>query len=119
MNLSGQALVVYRVITAVSGPSTPEIPPGYVDAEIRMAHFNGEYWSSFGQPINRDPAQPMLPPTAANSPKVAIDLTGEGLVAWQEPDDSFVNRIYARRIFGMVPGNILAGQPLDVRQGTR
>jgi hypothetical protein len=120
MDLSGQALVVYRVVTAVSGPSTPEIPSGYVDAEVRMAHFNGEYWSSFGQPINRDPAQPMLAPTAANSPKVAIDLDGEGLVAWQEPDDSFINRIYARRIFGMVPGNILqvspstyAGRPLN------
>jgi hypothetical protein len=111
MNLAGQALVVYRVVTAVSGPSTPEIPPGYVDAEIRMARFDGEYWSSFGQPINRNPAQPMLAPTAANSPKVAIDLTGEGLVAWQEPDDSFVNRIYARRIFGMVPGDILQVSP--------
>jgi hypothetical protein len=120
MNLSGQALVAYRVITAVSGPSTPEIPPGYVDAEIRMARFDGEYWSSFGLPINRNPAQPMLTPTAANSPKVAIDLTGQGLVAWQEPDNSFVNRVYARRIFGMVPGNILqvspstyAGDPLN------
>jgi PKD domain len=111
MNLSGQALVVYRVITAVSGPSTPEIPPGYVDAEIRMARFDGEYWSSFGQPINRNPAQPMLTPTAANSPKVAIDLTGQGLVAWQEPDDGFVNRIYARRIFGTTPGNILQVSP--------
>ena len=30
MNLAGSALVAYRVITAVSGPSTPEIPPGYV-----------------------------------------------------------------------------------------
>jgi hypothetical protein len=120
MNLAGNALVAYRVITAVSGPSTPEIPPGYVDAEIRMARFDGEYWSSFGQPLNRDPAQPMLAPTAANSPKVAISLTGEGLVAWQEPDDSFINRIYARRIFGMVPGDILqvspstyAGDPLN------
>jgi hypothetical protein len=111
MNLSGQALVAYRVITAVSGPSTPEIPPGYVLAEIRMARFDGEYWSSFGQPINRNPAQPMLAPTAANSPKVAIDLTGQGLVAWQEPDNSFVNRIYARRIFGMVPGDILQASP--------
>jgi hypothetical protein len=111
MNLSGQALVVYRVITAVSGPSTPEIPPGYVKAEVRMARFDGEYWSSFGQPINRNPAQPMLVPTAANSPKVAIDLTGQGLVAWQEPDDSFVSRIYARRIFGMTPGNILQVSP--------
>jgi hypothetical protein len=111
MNLAGSALVVYRVITAVSGPSTPEIPPGYVKAEIRMARFDGEFWSSFGQPINRNPAQPMLAPTAANSPKVAIDLTGQGLVAWQEPDDTFVNRIYARRIFGTVPGNILQVSP--------
>jgi hypothetical protein len=111
MNLSGQALVAYRVITAVSGPSTPEIPAGYVLAEVRMARFDGEYWSSFGVPLNRNPAQPMLTPTAANSPKVAIDLTGQGLVAWQEPDDGFVNRIYARRIFGMVPGNILQVSP--------
>jgi hypothetical protein len=111
MNLAGNALVAYRVITAVSGPSTPEIPPGYVKAEIRMARFDGEFWSSFGQPLNRNPAQPMLAPTAANSPRVAIDLTGQGIVAWQEPDDSFVNRIYARRIFGMVPGNILQVSP--------
>ncbi len=111
MDLAGNALVAYRVITAVSGPSTPEIPPGYVKAEIRMARFDGEFWSSFGQPLNRNPAQPMLAPTAANSPRVAIDLTGQGLVAWQEPDDSFVNRIYARRIFGMVPGNILQVSP--------
>jgi hypothetical protein len=111
MNLSGQALVAYRVITAVSGPSTPEIPSGYVKAEVRMARFDGEFWSSFGAPLNRNPAQPMLTPTAANSPRVAIDLTGQGLVAWQEPDDGFVNRIYARRIFGMVPGNILQVSP--------
>jgi hypothetical protein len=111
MNLSGQALVAYRVITAVSGPSTPEIPSGYVKAEIRMARFDGEYWSSFGVSLNRNPGQPMLTPTAANSPRVAIDLTGQGLVAWQEPDDGFVNRIYARRIFGMVPGNILQVSP--------
>jgi hypothetical protein len=120
MNLAGQALVAYRVVTAVSGPSTPNIPPGYVLAEIRMARFDGQYWSSFGQPLNRNLAQPGPQPTAVNSPQVAIDLTGQGLLAWQEPDDSFVNRIYARRIFGMVPGNLLqvspstfAGHPLN------
>jgi hypothetical protein len=120
MNLSGQALVAYRVITAVSGPSTPNIPPGYVLAEIRMARFDGQYWSSFGVPLERNPAQPVAQPTALNSPQVAIDLTGQGLLAWQEPDDSFVTRVYARRIFGMVPGNLLqvspsafAGHPLD------
>jgi hypothetical protein len=120
MNLAGQALIAYRVITAVSGPATPEIPSGYVKAEIRMARFDGEFWSSLGVPLNRNTAQPMLTPTAANSPRVSIDLTGQGLVAWQEPDDSFINRIYARRIFGMVPGDILqvspsayAGYPLN------
>jgi PKD domain len=120
MNLAGQALVTYRVITAVSSPSTPNIPPGYVLAEIRMARFDGQYWSSFGVPLERNPAQPVPQPTAVNSPRVAIDLTGQGLLAWEEPDDSFINRIYARRIFGMVPGNLLqvspstfAGHPLN------
>ena len=79
MNLSGQALVAYRVITAVSGPSTPNIPPGYVLADIRMARFDGQYWSSFGVPLERNPAQPVPQPTAVNSPQVAIDLTGQGL----------------------------------------
>jgi hypothetical protein len=111
MNLAGQALVSYRVITAVSGPSTPNIPPGYVLDEIRMARFDGQYWSSFGQPLGRDVNQPVPQPTATNSPRVAIDLTGQGLLAWQEPDNSFVNRIYARRIFGMVPGNLLDVSP--------
>jgi PKD domain len=111
MDGAGGALVAYRAVTAVSGPSNPEIPPGYVLAEIRMSRFDGEYWSSFGQPINRNPAQPMVAPTALNSPKVAIDVTGQGLVVWQEPDDSFINRIYARRIFGTVPGNILQVSP--------
>jgi hypothetical protein len=111
MNGAGQALVVYRVITAVSGPSTPNIPPGYVQDEIRMARFDGQYWSTFGEPLNRDVAQPVPQPTAANSPQVAIDLTGQGLVAWQEPDDNFINRIYARRIFGMVPGDLLDVSP--------
>jgi hypothetical protein len=111
MDLSGDAYVSYRVITAVSGPSTPNIPPGYVQDEIRMARFDGQYWTSLGQPLNRDVAQPVPHPTALNSPQVAIDLTGEGLLAWQEPDDSFVNRIYARRIFGLGPGDILDVSP--------
>ncbi|HEY5287501.1 MAG TPA: PKD domain-containing protein, partial [Solirubrobacteraceae bacterium] len=111
MDLSGDAYISYRVITAVSGPSTPNIPPGYVQDEIRLAHYNGQYWNSLGQPLNRDAAQPVPQPTALNSPQVAIDLTGEGLLAWQEPDDNFINRIYARRIFGLVPGNILDVSP--------
>jgi hypothetical protein len=111
MNLAGQAYVSYRVITAVSGPSTPNIPSGYVLAEIRMARFDGQYWSGLGVPLERNPAQPVPQPTPANSPQVAIDLTGQGMIAWQEPDDSFVSRVYARRIFGMVPGNVLQVSP--------
>jgi hypothetical protein len=76
-----------------------------------MARFDGQYWSSFGQPLNRNVNQPVPQPTTVNSPRVAIDLTGQGLLAWQEPDDSFVNRIYARRIFGMAPGNLLDVSP--------
>lgn len=111
MNDSGETLVGYRVITAVSGPSTPSVPPGYVLDEIRMSRYNGQYWSSFGQPLNRTVAQAVPQPTALNSPQVGIDLSGEGLLVWQEPDESFVNRIYARRIFGTVPGNILQVSP--------
>ena len=99
------------MVTAVSGPSTPNIPPGYVLAEIRMARYNGQYWSTFGEPLNRDVNQPVLQPTALNSPQVAIDVSGEGLLAWQEPDDNFINRVYARRIFGLVPGNLLDVSP--------
>jgi hypothetical protein len=111
MNGTGQALVAYRVVTAVSGPSTPNIPPGYVQDEIRMARYNGQFWTTFGEPLNRDVAQPVLQPTPLNSPQVAIDVSGEGLLAWQEPDDNFINRIYARRIFGLVPGNLLDVSP--------
>ncbi len=60
----------------------------------------------------------MPQPTALNSPQVAIDVSGEGLLAWQEPDDDFINRIYARRIFGLVPGNILDVSPASMT-GTR
>jgi len=113
MNLSGQALVAYRVITAVSGPSTPEIPTGYVDAEIRMARFDGEYWSSFGVPLNRNPAQPMLTPTAANSPRVAIDLTGRPrrlAGARRRLRQPHLRAADLRHGAGQHP----AGQPLDV-----
>lgn len=112
MNGAGQALVAYRVVNEVSGPSTPNIPAGYVLDEIRMARSNnGEYWTSFGQPINRVLTQPVPAPTATNSPKVAIDVAGEGLVIWQEPDDNFVNRVYARRIFGLSIGDVLQVSP--------
>lgn len=120
MSRGGQALIAYRVITQTGSAGNSQIPAGYVQSDIRMARYDGQYWSSLGNPVERNPAQPTRAPTAANAPKVAIDLTGEGLVVFQEPDDGFIDRIYARRIFGMVPGNVLqvspasyAGRPLN------
>ncbi len=44
---------------------------------VRVAHFDGERWSSLGA-INRDPGVSMRPPTAANAPQIAIGPTGNG-----------------------------------------
>lgn len=98
MNAAGQAFVVYRVITNrdLTGAG---VPAGYVQEELRLARYDGSWWTPAGTLLNRNPAQPMLGPTADNGPKVAIDDTGNGLVAWQEPDDAFVARVWARRVF--------------------
>ena len=42
----------------------------------------------------------MPEPTEATGPEVGIDVNGGAVVAWREPDDEFVNRIWARRVFG-------------------
>lgn len=98
MNTAGQAFVVYRVITNrdLTGAG---VPAGYVQEELRLARYDGSWWTPAGTLLNRNPSQPMLGPTADNGPKVAIDDTGNGLVAWQEPDDAFVARVWARRVF--------------------
>lgn len=94
---TGQADVVYRVIhTDKVGVSA--LRAGDVPESVRVAHFDGQRWSSLGT-INRDPAVGMRPPTQANAPRVAIGPTGGGVVVWQEPDIEGVARIWARRIF--------------------
>ena len=42
----------------------------------------------------------MREPTAENAPEVGVDVQGQGVVAWQEPDDEFVDRVWVRRLFG-------------------
>jgi hypothetical protein len=106
MNQGGQAYLSYLVVTDTSTAN----PPGYVGGEVRLARYNGLLWSSFGSPIDRNPATPLLLPTAATAPQVGIDLRGNAIVAWQEPDDEFVNRIWARRAFS--GGSV--GVPLQV-----
>jgi len=108
MDRGGQAYLAYRVVYAVNAPN---LPPGTVDADVRVAKYDGSYWSVFGNPVDRTRTQPVPTPTPLNSPKVAIDASGNGVVAWQEPDDDFIARVYARRLFGMTPGNVLQVSP--------
>jgi hypothetical protein len=98
MNRGGQAYLAYRYLPDVN--PDPTLPPGYVNADVRVQRYNGSFWSALGQPADRNTAVPVPTPTAGNSPKVGIDVTAGGIVAWQEPDDEFIDRIWARRIFG-------------------
>ena len=83
----------------VSG-EIPLLHPGDVVEQVRVAHFDGERWTGLGA-INRQPGVSMRPPTKANSPKIAIGPTGNGVVVWQEPEiGTGVARIWARRLFG-------------------
>ncbi len=109
MARGGQAYLAYRVVTDVS----PSNPPGYIGADVRIARYNGRLWSVLGTPVDRSIGSPVRTPTEANSPKVGIDVQGGGVVAWQEPDDEFVDRVWARRLFGTS-----VGVPLQVSPST-
>ncbi len=97
MSSTNQADVVYRVIN--SSGRIPLLHPGDVDEEVRVAHYEGERWLDLGA-VNRDPGVSMRPPTQANAPQIAVNATGEGVVAWQEPEINGIARIWARRLFG-------------------
>jgi hypothetical protein len=97
MSSTGQADVVYRVVSFKS--NIPLLRPGDVVESVRVANYTGERWTTLGE-INRAPGLSMRPPTAANAPQIAIGPTGNGVVAWQEPEENGVARIWARRIFG-------------------
>ena len=109
MNPGGNAYLAYRV-QAEAG-SNQNIIPGYLDMDTRVARYDGSLWSVLGSPADRNQSLPVRAPTAANSPKVGIDVAGNGLVAFQEPDESFVDRIWARRIFGTTFGIPLLVSP--------
>jgi hypothetical protein len=120
MSSTGQADVVYRVVHNEEGSvsSIPLLHPGDVVEDVRVAHFDGERWSSLGA-INRNPGVSMRPPTQANAPQIAIGPTGNGVVVWQEPDIDGVARIWARRLFGStldyvlpVSATSLSGSPI-------
>lgn len=107
MNRGGQAYLAYRVVTDTS----PSNPQGYVGADLRVARYGARLWSVLGTPIDRNSSTPVRAPTAANAPEVGIDIQGQGVVAWQEPDDEFVDRVWVRRLFGASVGIPILASP--------
>ncbi len=107
MNAGGQAYIVYLVITDDSSLN----PPGFLGIDVRVARYNQRLWSLLGNPVDRNPATPMPKPTPATAPRIGIDANGQAVVAWREPDDEFVNRVWARRIFGTTVGIPLPASP--------
>jgi hypothetical protein len=108
MSRGGAAYLAYRVVLARQDPN---LPPGTIDADIRLARFQGSFWSVLGNPVDRNAAQPMRTPTATNGPQVATDAGGNAVVAWSEPDDDLIDRVYARRVFGQSLGFVLQVSP--------
>ena len=116
MARGGTAYLAYRVVTDSSAAN----PPGYLGADVKVARYGGSLWSALGSIADRNPGIPVRVPTALNSPRVGIDVGGTGgIVAFQEPGDDFVDRIWARRLFGGTMGiplqvspSVWAGAPL-------
>lgn len=96
MNTNGTAYLSYLAMRA----PTPAEPAGYARGELRVARYDTAYWTGIGFPLNRNVQAPLRLPVAGASPRVTIDQQGNGILAWQEVDDGFVDRIWARRLFG-------------------
>ncbi|HEU4737433.1 MAG TPA: hypothetical protein VFS48_10465 [Solirubrobacterales bacterium] len=107
MNRGGQAYLVYRVVTDTS----PSNPQGYIGADVRVARYSGRLWSVLGTPVDRNIATPVRAPNEENAPEIGVDVQGQAVVAWQEPDDEFVDRVWARRVFGTSVGIPLLVSP--------
>jgi len=106
MNGGGQAYLSYRIVNRAGA-----LPPDFVNSDTRIARYNGAVWTVLGSLADRNPSTPTRTPTELNSPEVGIDFTGGGIIAFQEPDDEFIDRIYARRLFGTSQGVPLLVSP--------
>jgi hypothetical protein len=109
VNRGGAAYLAYLVLQRPTGAD----PPGTARGELRVARSGGQLWSGFGFPLNRNPQGLLRLPTAATAPRVAIDVTGNGIVAWAEPDEDLIDRVWARRLFGGQAGIPLAVSPRE------
>jgi hypothetical protein len=110
MARGGTAYLAYRVVTDTSAAN----PPGYVGGDVKVARYGGSLWTVLGSVADRNPSIPVRVPTTLNSPRVGIDVGGtSGIVAFQEPGDDFVDRIWARRLFGGSMGIPLQVSPSE------
>jgi len=107
MNAGGQAYIAYLVIT----DDSPLNPPGFLGIDVRVARYANRLWSVLGNPVDRNPATPMPKPGESSGPRIGVDALGQAVVAWREPDDEFVNRVWARRVFGNAFGIPLQASP--------
>ncbi|PTL60629.1 PKD domain-containing protein [Paraconexibacter algicola] len=112
MNRAGTAYVVYRVVNATPQQNT-SLPSDTVDADVRVARTSGQFWSVLGAPMDRDIAVPVATPTALNAPRIGVDVAGNAVVAWQEPDATQTDRVFARRLFGGTMGIALQVSPSE------
>lgn len=112
---SGQGLVAYRVVTDNFKPplvqtTIPQLRPGDVLADIRIARYDGQLWASPVE-VNRDPRLSMRAPTESNGPQAGIGNGDQAVVAWQEPESNGTARIWARRVFGSTLGLAMQVSP--------
>lgn len=113
MNDAGVAYLAYRVVTTTDAAST--IRPGRGDAmaSIKVARLNGNSWSVLGV-ANRNVSYSVPKPSPLNAPQVTVDRLGNGVVAFVEPDDKGVARVFARRMFGARLGYVVRVSPQDI-----
>ncbi len=90
-------------------------PPGYTTGELRVARYDGTQLVRLPAAVEPQRAGAAADPTASPrahhrlrsagaTPQVTMDATGNGILAWQEPDDALIDRIWARRLFGTNTG---------------
>jgi hypothetical protein len=110
---NGTAYLAYRVVTnTLVGSTIVPLRPGDELISVRVARYGGSGlpWTSLGA-INSHPELTMRHPNASNGPVIGVDLTGNAVVVWQEPEAAGVARIWAMRIFGSRLGNVLEVSP--------
>ena len=119
---TGQAIVAYRVVTfrfdGSKASAIPQLRPGDVLSEVRVARLRDDRWARLGS-VNVSQELSNRAPTETNGPQAGAGTNGGAVVAWQEADQSGAARIYLRRVFGTTFGPILRVSPEVDEAGRR